>query len=59
MLILERQCGEAIHINDDIKLTIYYYKGTQVKLGIEAPRHVNIIRKELIQTSEKTPVNTP
>lgn len=59
MLILERRCGEAIYINDDIKLTIYYYQGTQVKMGIEAPRHINIVRKELIQTQKKNTANTP
>ncbi len=48
MLILERHSGESIHINDDIKLTIYYNKGSQIKMGIEAPRHISIMREELL-----------
>ena len=48
MLILERHSGESILINDDTKLTIYYNKGSQVKIGIDAPRHVSIMREELL-----------
>jgi carbon storage regulator len=52
MLILERHSGESIHINDDIKLTIYYNKGSQIKMGIEAPRHISIMREELLESKK-------
>ena len=53
MLILERHSGESIQINDDTKLTIYYNKGNQIKIGIEAPRHVSIMREELLNSINK------
>lgn len=53
MLILERHSGETICINDDIKLTVYYHKGSQVKIAIDAPRHINIVREELLDPTDK------
>ncbi|MCK5649422.1 MAG: carbon storage regulator [Gammaproteobacteria bacterium] len=53
MLILARHSGESIRINDDIKLTIYYHHGSQVKIGIEAPRHISIMREELLNSVKK------
>jgi len=52
MLILERHSGESIQINNDTKLTIYYNKGSQIKIGIDAPRCVSIVREELVKTTE-------
>jgi len=48
MLILARKTGEAIVINDNIKITIIEMKGGQVKLGIEAPLDVTIHREEVL-----------
>ena len=48
MLILTRKIGEAIAINDNITVTVIEMKGGQVKLGIEAPRHVAIHREEVL-----------
>lgn len=48
MLILARKAGEAIAINDNITVTVLEMKGGQVKLGIEAPRHVAIHREEVL-----------
>ena len=47
MLILARKTGEAITINDNITVTVLEMKGGQVKLGIDAPRHVAIHREEV------------
>ncbi|WP_338751627.1 carbon storage regulator CsrA [Bacillus sp. FJAT-52991] len=47
MLVLTRKTGEAIQIGDDIELTVISIKGDQVKLGINAPKHVDIHRKEV------------
>ncbi|AHA30660.1 carbon storage regulator [Exiguobacterium sp. Leaf187] len=47
MLVLKRKNGEAIQIGDDIELTILAIEGDQVKLGIRAPRQVDIHRKEV------------
>ncbi|PPA70242.1 carbon storage regulator CsrA [Jeotgalibacillus proteolyticus] len=47
MLVLTRKTGEAIKIGDDIEITIVSTNGDQVKLGIDAPKHVDIHRKEI------------
>ncbi|MCQ4089301.1 carbon storage regulator CsrA [Exiguobacterium sp. LL15] len=47
MLVLKRKNGEAIQIGDDIELMILAIEGDQVKLGIRAPRQVDIHRKEV------------
>ncbi len=47
MLILTRKVGEAIAINDNIKVKILEIKGGQAKLGVDAPDHVSIHREEI------------
>ncbi|MFI8687999.1 carbon storage regulator CsrA [Rossellomorea sp. NPDC077527] len=47
MLVLTRKKGESIQIGDDIELTVISVKGDQVKLGINAPKNVDIHRKEV------------
>ena len=57
MLILTRRPGETIRINDDVSITVLAVKGTQIRLGIEAPKGVSVHREEIwnkIQ-QEKTP----
>ena len=49
MLILTRKLGERITINDDIHVTLLEIKGSQVKLGIEAPKHVTVHRQEIYE----------
>ena len=49
MLILTRKSGEQIAIGDDVVITFLEVKGTQVKVGIEAPRHVTIHRQEVYE----------
>ena len=47
MLILTRKTGESIWINDEIEIIISEVKGDQVKIGISAPRMMEILRGEL------------
>ncbi|PFG04667.1 carbon storage regulator CsrA [Bacillus sp. es.034] len=47
MLVLTRKTGEAIQIGDDIEISVVSVKGDQVKLGINAPKNVEIHRKEI------------
>ena len=54
MLILTRKQNESIIIDDDIKITILGTKGQDVKIGIEAPRDVEIWREEVYQRMENT-----
>ena len=53
MLALTRKIGESIIIGNDIEIKVLEVKGDQVKIGIEAPRSVQVHRKEIyIQIQE-------
>lgn len=47
MLVLTRKLDESIRIGDDIKVTILRIKGNTIRVGIEAPRDVRVVRSEL------------
>jgi carbon storage regulator len=47
MLVLSRKNGESIKIGDNIEITIISSKNDQVKIGINAPKNVEVFRKEL------------
>ncbi|MBY0158798.1 carbon storage regulator CsrA [Cytobacillus oceanisediminis] len=47
MLVLTRRLKESIMIGDDIEISILSIDGDQVKLGISAPKNVDIHRKEI------------
>ena len=47
MLVLARKVGERICIGDTITLVVLEITGNKVRLGIEAPRDVKIMREEL------------
>jgi carbon storage regulator len=54
MLVLSRKTDEAIVVGDTIKVTVLGIEGDKVKLGIEAPISMRILREELIkQTGEE------
>lgn len=48
MLVLSRKPGEKIRIGDDITITIVRIGPATVRLGIDAPRELNIVRDELV-----------
>jgi carbon storage regulator len=49
MLILSRKKNESIIIGDDIELMVTDISGDVVKLGISAPRHISVHRKEVYE----------
>ena len=49
MLVLTRKKGESILLGDDIEIHVVSVEDGSVKLAINAPRNVTIIRKELIK----------
>nr|WP_298165281.1 carbon storage regulator CsrA [uncultured Pseudomonas sp.] len=49
MLILTRRIGETIRINDDITVTVLGIQYGQVKLGVKAPKSIEVHREEVYQ----------
>ena len=50
MLVLSRKPGEAIHIGSGITVTVVEVKGSRVRVGIQAPDEVPVLRAELINS---------
>lgn len=48
MLVLSRKTGESIQIDDNIFVTVSEVKGGRVRLSIQAPNSVRIVRKEIL-----------
>jgi carbon storage regulator len=53
MLILSRRAGESVTIGNDIKVKVVSVSGNQVRLGIEAPREVRVLREEILLAIEE------
>lgn len=49
MLVLNRRVGETVKIADNISVTVLAVKGSQVRLGLAAPRSVPIHREEVYE----------
>ncbi|MGG0669493.1 carbon storage regulator CsrA [Lederbergia citrisecunda] len=54
MLVLSRKTNETIKIGDDIEIRILEVKGDTIRIGIEAPKNVDILRGELVQSITET-----
>jgi len=48
MLVLSRKEGEKIRIGDDVVITIVRAQGGKVRVGVEAPKDVVVLRDELV-----------
>jgi carbon storage regulator len=59
MLILRRKPGEAIILNGVIRIIVLAVEGDRVKLGIDAPPDVIVMREELIDERGAIPVAPP
>ena len=49
MLILTRRVGEALMVGDDTKIVVLGVKGSQIRLGINAPKDVKVHREEIYE----------
>jgi carbon storage regulator len=50
MLVLTRRVGEIVRIGDDVTVTVLAVKGgSQVRLGVEAPKNISVHREEIFE----------
>jgi carbon storage regulator len=49
MLCLTRKLNETIRINDDIEIVVVRVNGNRVKIGVQAPQDVKVLRGELVE----------
>ena len=49
MLVLTRKLMEKLYIGKDVCVTVVRLEGGQVRLGIEAPRDISVVRAELVE----------
>jgi len=47
MLILTRRVGEALMVGNDTKIVVLGVKGSQIRLGINAPKDIEVHREEI------------
>ena len=59
MLVLTLKLGETICLGSDIRVTVVDVRGDRIRLGIEAPRHVSILRTELQERVAPPPAKQP
>lgn len=52
MLVLSRKPGERILIGSDVKITVIRIGPNSVRIGIDAPGHLNIVREELLTAGQ-------
>lgn len=52
MQILTRHLGETLCIDDDVEITVLAIRGDEVRLGVDAPKSVQVGRKERIDNTE-------
>ena len=57
MLVLARRLDESIQIGDNIKITVVELQNGKVRLGIDAPPDVQIVRSELLTRMKKFELN--
>ncbi|MBT4837827.1 MAG: carbon storage regulator CsrA [Methylococcales bacterium] len=58
MLILTRRVGETLMIGDEVTVTVLGVKGNQVRIGVNAPRHIAVHREEIYDKIEKEKDNS-
>jgi carbon storage regulator len=54
MLVLSRRLNETIVIGEDIRVTLLGIDGDKIKLGIDAPRAVKVLREEILEATKAT-----
>ncbi|GAB5441081.1 MAG: hypothetical protein Fues2KO_14300 [Fuerstiella sp.] len=55
MLVLARKVNQRIRIGEDTWITVV--RGENVRLGIDAPRHVEVVREEVLDRRHDVPAD--
>tara|TARA_S200000501_G_scaffold303808_1_gene291695 strand:- start:53 stop:277 length:225 start_codon:yes stop_codon:yes gene_type:complete len=59
MLILTRRVGESLRIGDEVSVTVLGIKGSQVRIGVNAPKSVSVHREEVYdRINDENPKNS-
>ena len=56
MLVLSRKADQSLMLGPDITLTVLAIEGDRVKLGIQAPRDIAVLRRELLEQLQDSDV---
>ena len=59
MLILTRRAGETLRIGDNVEVTVMAINGSQVRIGIKAPRDVVVDREEIAERKRRDREDAP
>lgn len=52
MLVLTRRRGESVLIGDKVEITIVEIQGDKIKIGVSAPKKIEVLRKELVSQAK-------
>jgi carbon storage regulator len=52
MLVIRRRAGESVFIGDEVEVEVLEITPSQVKIGIRAPRHITVLRREIRETEQ-------
>ena len=58
MLILTRRVGETLKVGDDVSVTVLGVRGSQIRIGITAPRGIDVYREEIYDKKRDTDKQT-